>query len=169
MDNYLWFVNHHGMHCCSGDGGSAGLVYHAYQRPLTTPAAALFDLSATVHAKVPQSIPTPSKILRSLGSLVSQRQGKDEKVCSTQTRGAAVGEDGIENPMSSSKSTEESLGGPGVFRRPSSFESMANALETPPIHVDHVADAIMIALDSRKSVRGVVGVQRMRELIGWSS
>jgi len=156
------------MHCCSGGGGSAGLVYHAHQRPLTTPAAVLFDLSATVHAKVPQTIPTSSKILRSLGSLVSQRQRKDEQVWSSQTRGGAAGGDGIENLMSSSKSAEESLGGPGVFRRPSSFESMANALETPPIHVDHVADAIMIALDSGKSVRGVVGVQRMRELIGWS-
>jgi len=156
------------MHCCLGGGGSAGLVYHAHQRPLTTPAAVLFDLSAIVHTKVPQTIPTPASILRSFGSLFSQRQGKDEQVWGTQTRGAVVEENGIENPMSSSKSTEESLGGPGVFRRPSPFESMANALETPPIHVDHVADAIMIALDSRKSVRGVVGVQRMRELIGWS-
>jgi len=153
------------MHCFSGGGGSAGLVYHAHQRPLMTPAAVLFDLSATVHAKIPQTIPTPSSILRSLGSLFSQRQGKDEQVWGTQTRGAVAGANGIEHPMSS---TEELLGGPGVFRRPSSFESMANALETPPIHVDHVADGIMIALDSQKSVRGVVGVQRMRELIGWS-
>lgn len=72
------------------------------------------------------------------------------------------------NSIPTSKSTEELLGGSGVSRQPSLFESMANALETPPIHVDHVADAIMIALDSRKGVRGIVGVQRMRELIGWS-
>lgn len=45
---------------------------------------------------------------------------------------------------------------------------MANALEIPPIHVDHVADAIMVALDSASGIRGAVGVRRMRELIGWS-
>lgn len=45
---------------------------------------------------------------------------------------------------------------------------MANALSIPPIHVDHVADAICAALDSRNGVRGVVGVLRMRELSGWS-
>lgn len=45
---------------------------------------------------------------------------------------------------------------------------MADALVIPPIHVDHVADAICAALDSRNGVRGVVNVRRMRELIGWS-
>ncbi len=45
--------------------------------------------------------------------------------------------------------------------------SIANALSIPPIHVDHVAEAVCAALDSRNAVRGVVGVQRMRELIGW--
>lgn len=46
-----------------------GLVYHAYYRPLTTPAAVFFDLSATIHRKLPQGLPTPSKVLRSLGSI----------------------------------------------------------------------------------------------------
>jgi len=46
---------------------------------------------------------------------------------------------------------------------------MANALVIPPIHVDHVAEAICIALDSSKSpLCGVVGVRQMRELVGWS-
>ncbi|PPQ72588.1 hypothetical protein CVT26_003691, partial [Gymnopilus dilepis] len=104
------------------------LVYHAHVRPLTTPAAALLDLSATLHKKVPQSLPTPSSILRSIGSSFGPR------------------------------STETST---------SVFESVANALTIPPIHVDHVAAAICVALDSRNDVRGVVGVRRMRELIGW--
>ncbi|KAF8964052.1 hypothetical protein BDZ97DRAFT_1904608 [Flammula alnicola] len=50
----------------------------------------------------------------------------------------------------------------------SALESIANALSIPPIHVDHVAEAICVALDSRNDVRGVVGVSRMRQLIGWS-
>lgn len=50
----------------------------------------------------------------------------------------------------------------------SPFESIANALTIPPIHVDHVAEAICIALDQQSNVRGVVGVKRMRELLGWS-
>ncbi|KDR81659.1 hypothetical protein GALMADRAFT_221525 [Galerina marginata CBS 339.88] len=103
------------------------LVYHAHIRPLTTPAAVLLDLSATIHSKVPRSIPTPSSILRSLGSSVY--------------------------PLPA---------------RSSAFESVANALTIPPIHVDHVAAAICIALDSQNGVKGVVGVRRMRELLGWS-
>jgi len=45
-----------------------GLVYHAHYRPLTTPAAALLDLSATLHRKAPQGVPTPSSVIRTLGS-----------------------------------------------------------------------------------------------------
>lgn len=112
-----------------------GLVYHAHFRPLTTPPAALLDLSATIHSKIPAGIPTPSSILRSLGS--STRFG---------ARGSS-------SEMDSS----------------SALESMANALVLPPIHVDHVADAICIALDSQNdAVEGVVGVQKMFELIGWA-
>ncbi|KAH9484347.1 MIOREX complex component 2 [Psilocybe cubensis] len=105
------------------------LVYHAHIRPLTTPVAALLDLSATIHSKVPRSIPTPSSVLRSLGA-------------SSTTAG-----DG---------------------QTTSALDSVANALSIPPIHVDHVADAICASLDSRNNVRGVVDVRRMRELIGWS-
>ncbi|KAE9409682.1 hypothetical protein BT96DRAFT_984730 [Gymnopus androsaceus JB14] len=85
-----------------------GLVYHAHCRPLTTPAAAALDLSASLHRKVPQGIPTPSQVL----------------------------------------------------------QSVANAMTIPPIHVDHVAEAIAISLGD-VDINGVVGVRRMRELIGW--
>ncbi|KAF8625821.1 hypothetical protein AX15_005201 [Amanita polypyramis BW_CC] len=53
------------------------LVYHSHHRPLTTPLAVLTDLSATLHEKVPRSIPTPSSILRTLGSAVTSRQRSD--------------------------------------------------------------------------------------------
>jgi hypothetical protein len=43
-----------------------GLVYHAHYRPLTTPIAALLDLSATLHRKAPGGIPTPSSVARTL-------------------------------------------------------------------------------------------------------
>lgn len=102
------------------------LVYHPHHRPLTSPVAALLDLSASLHSKVPSNIPTPSGILRSLGSAFS----------------------------------------PAV--NSSSLDSVANALTIPPIHVEHVAEAICAALDPARDVRGVVGVRRMRQLIGWS-
>jgi len=48
------------------------------------------------------------------------------------------------------------------------LESMANALTIPPIHVDHVAEAITLAADvKRTDIRGVQGVAEMRELFGW--
>jgi hypothetical protein len=103
---------------------SSGLVYHPHHRPLTSPAAALLDLSASLHSKIPSNVPTPSAILRSLGSTSS--------------------------PV-------------GL-----TLHSMANALTIPPIHVEHVAEAICAALDPAREVRGIVGVRRMRELIGWS-
>lgn len=49
----------------------------------------------------------------------------------------------------------------------SSLDSVANALTIPPIHVDHVAEAVCVAIE-RDDVRGTVGVEDMRELIGWS-
>ncbi|EKM82635.1 hypothetical protein AGABI1DRAFT_35050 [Agaricus bisporus var. burnettii JB137-S8] len=99
------------------------LVYHAHQRPVTTPLAFLLDLSATLHARVPPTVPTPSGILQTLSD---------------------------QRPVT-----------------PSALEAMANILVIPPIHVDHVADAILASLDSANGVKGVVGVRRMRELIGW--
>ncbi|KAF5377037.1 hypothetical protein D9757_007725 [Collybiopsis confluens] len=48
----------------------------------------------------------------------------------------------------------------------SPLDSIANAMTIPPIHVDHVAEAIAIVLVD-DAIKGVVGVQRMRELMGW--
>jgi hypothetical protein len=103
-----------------------GIVYHAYYRPLTTPAAALLDLSAAIHRKMPPGVPTPSSLLRSLGS-----------ICAT----------------------------PSLSHIGSSLDSLANALTTPPIHVDHVADAICVTL-AENNIRGVVDVRRMRAMLG---
>jgi len=102
------------------------LVYHAHQRPLTTPAAVLLDLSATLHSKLPSTLPTPSSVIRTLGSIFWR---------------------------------------PGA---PSSLGAIADALTIPPIHVDHVAEAICATLDSSNPIRGVIGVMQMRELVGWS-
>ncbi|KAK0228611.1 hypothetical protein IW262DRAFT_1351908 [Armillaria fumosa] len=92
------------------------LVYHAHFRPLSTPFAALLEFSAVMHSKVPRGFPTPSSVLRSIGSEVT--------------------------------------------------DSMSNALIIPPIHVDHVAEAVCVALENDE-VSGAVGVRRMREMIGW--
>ncbi|KAI0798011.1 NAD-P-binding protein [Abortiporus biennis] len=51
---------------------------------------------------------------------------------------------------------------------PSPLESVANALTIPPIHVDHVAEAICIAVED-EHVNGVYGVNDMRALIGWAA
>lgn len=139
-----------------------GLIYHAHQRPITTPVAFLFDLSATLHARVPPNVPTPSGILRSLGNLLSS-DGNGRG----QAKGAVAGEIGVMEPkLYRGPSSPGSQNGPGTVT-PSALEAMANALVIPPIHVDHVADAILASLDSTNGVRGVVGVSRMRELIGW--
>jgi len=109
------------------------LIYHAHFRPLTSPVAALLDLSATIHTKVPPGIPSPSGLLRTLAAAVPSASNVQSLVAS------------------------------------SPLDSVANALTIPPIHVDHVAEAICVAVDSRRAdVRGVVGVKEMRELIGWS-
>ena len=49
----------------------------------------------------------------------------------------------------------------------SALGSMANLLETPPIHVDQVAEAIITILDSHGEIRGPVDVKGMRDVIGW--
>ncbi|KAF9246307.1 mitochondrial protein [Melanogaster broomeanus] len=105
------------------------LVYHAHHRPLTSPLAALIDLSASMHASVPDGLPTPSSVLRALGHAFPSSQGSQ-----------------MSSPLN----------------------SIANALSIPPIHVEHVAEAICVALDPARDIKGVVGVREMRELIGWS-
>ncbi|KAH9951469.1 mitochondrial protein [Amylocystis lapponica] len=109
------------------------LIYHPHFRPLTSPIAALLDLSATLHRRVPPGVPTPSGVLRALSAAL---------------------------PPTAAAQTPATT---------SPLDSVANALTIPPIHVDHVAEAICIAADqARSDVSGVVGVQEMRELIGWS-
>lgn len=95
-----------------------GLVYHAHLRPLTTPVAALLDLSATIHSKVPEGFPTPSGILRYFGSA------------------RAKSSPSLASPLEDQATTSSFLG------------SMANALTVPPIHVDQVAQAICVALNA---------------------
>ncbi|KAJ7172420.1 mitochondrial protein [Mycena filopes] len=100
-----------------------GLVYHAHQRPLTTPAAALLDLSASLHARLPDAVQGP------LRSVVAGLPRVSDKT-------------------------------------PSPAVSIANALTTPPMHVDQVgAAAVKACVDSK--LRGVLGVRQMREVIGW--
>ncbi|KAK7467188.1 hypothetical protein VKT23_004246 [Stygiomarasmius scandens] len=62
------------------------------------------------------------------------------------------------NSILSAGNTNSELGSP--------LESMANCMTIPPIHVDHVAEAVCAAL-TNQDVQGVVGVWRMRGLIGW--
>jgi hypothetical protein len=45
---------------------------------MTTPAAVLMDLSSNLHEITPRSIPTPSSILRTLGSALTPRQAADD-------------------------------------------------------------------------------------------
>lgn len=96
---------------------------------MTSPVAALLDFSASLHAKAPSGLPTPSRVLRSLA-------------------GAGPG------------------AGVGSFH-PSSFDALANAVSIPPIHVDHVGEAVALAADVATDVRGPLGVKEMRDLIGW--
>ncbi|KAG1756706.1 mitochondrial protein [Suillus paluster] len=53
-------------------------------------------------------------------------------------------------------------------KTPSALTSMANLLSIPPIHVDHLAEAICLSLDPARDIRGVVGVRDIRHLIGLS-
>ncbi|RDX56740.1 NAD(P)-binding protein [Lentinus brumalis] len=111
------------------------LIYHPHLRPIVSPVAALLDLSATIHAKAPAGFPTPSAVLRTLGSMLPRGR--------------------------SSLNGDQLLPDTG-------FDAIARALTIPPIHVDHVAEAVCIAADiTRPDVRGPYGVERMRELIGW--
>ncbi|KAG2157176.1 mitochondrial protein [Suillus clintonianus] len=54
-------------------------------------------------------------------------------------------------------------------KTPSALTSMANLLSIPPIHVDHLAEAICLSLDPAQDIRGVVGVRDIRRLIGMTA
>ncbi len=49
----------------------------------------------------------------------------------------------------------------------SAMHAIARALTIPPIHVDHVAQAICVAIEDPK-VSGVLGVKELRGLVGWA-
>ncbi|KAI8998610.1 NAD-P-binding protein [Trametes punicea] len=107
------------------------LIYHPHFRPIMSPVAALLDLSATIHARAPASLPTPASVLRRLGDFLPRPARPD-------------------------------------LTPDSPLHAMARALTIPPIHVDHVAEAICIAADNaRTDVRGPYGVPEIRALIGW--
>ena len=44
-----------------------GLMYHPHTRPLSTLPSAFFDVSSTIHASLPGFLPTPAKVLDTLG------------------------------------------------------------------------------------------------------
>ncbi|KAG9019659.1 hypothetical protein FRB90_012005 [Tulasnella sp. 427] len=121
-----------------------GLMYHPHLRPLSTPLAVLLDISSRLHHKPPLGLYgiLPSAILRAIAS----RPHGGPNFTSPQSGPSAT----------PSQATDES-----------SLESLANLLEVPPIHVDQVADAIVEVIRNRPDVSGPVGVEAMRNIIGW--
>ncbi|KIJ44035.1 hypothetical protein M422DRAFT_228655 [Sphaerobolus stellatus SS14] len=101
-------------------------IYHPHLRPISSPMAALMDLSATIHNKAPSIIPTPSRILRALSS------------------------DRPEGEL------------------PDAARALAETMELPPVHLDHVADAICKSIED-PAIHGVVGLKRIRKLVGWKN
>jgi len=59
-------------------------------------------------------------------------------------------------------------GSPSSPIQPTTLTSIANGMEIPPIHVDHVAEAVCCCIE-RQDMRDVIGVSQMRDLIGWTS
>lgn len=55
---------------------------------------------------------------------------------------------------------------PSPAHLPSALQAMATTLELPPIHLDHVGEAVCISIE-RQDITGPVGLRKMRELIGW--
>ncbi|KAL1747528.1 hypothetical protein HDZ31DRAFT_72173 [Schizophyllum fasciatum] len=72
---------------------------------------------------------------------------------------------GMPTPASIMRSLASSGNGPSDL--PSALASVANALTIPPMHVDHVAEAIVRAVND-ETVSGPLDVVQMRDLIGWS-
>lgn len=74
-----------------------------------------------------------------------------------------------DSPLSAFPTPSQVLHALGRSTPGSPFASMANALEIPPMHVDQVAQAIVLAIERPKEIvtNEVIGVREMRELIGW--
>ncbi|KAF8344220.1 uncharacterized protein EI90DRAFT_2900713 [Cantharellus anzutake] len=125
-----------------------GLLYHPHIRPLTTPLATVLQGSVSVHTALLNSrIPVPSPA-NVLRALATFSPN------STSTQSFA--------------------------QTPSPFEplsSVARALETSPMHVDHVATAIINSIERGQAAQAqtvptsarfeILGVKEMRDIIGW--
>src|SRR6266436_924551 len=127
-------------------------MYHPHTRPLTTPLATLLQGFVAGHSALLNSqlpIPSPANILQALASFSP-------------------------NPHSVQPLTQMPSISP--FK---SLSSVARALETPPIHVDHVALTIIKSIELKHDMdvharsilaQGnfeILGVKEMRETIGW--
>lgn len=143
-----------------------GLMYHPHLRPLSTPLAAILDISANFHRSPPFNLPLPlpADVLRVLASrIVTTHHAEEESWRQSAPTPRNIRTSGEEPEWMSDSSAASSSHVPI-----SSLMSLANLLEIPPIHVDQVADAIIEAIRDPE-VRGPVGVDGMRELIGWHS
>ncbi|KAF8508133.1 hypothetical protein JB92DRAFT_3145142 [Gautieria morchelliformis] len=114
-----------------------GFIYHPHLRLLTTPIAALASLSATLHSHAPSLLLMPSCVLHTL----ARTQSPD-----------------LRSPSPAPSHTNTPL--------PSALHTLATTLELSPIHVDHLAEAVCMAIE-QQDVRGPAGLRRMWELIGW--
>lgn len=142
-------------------------MYHPHLRPLTTPLATLLSASAQGHklirSKSQLPIPTPASILEVLASRL-------ESSSLPSTRGRLR--------LDQNGEGEDNEGRGGWLA--TTLRSSANALQTPPMHVDHVALAACTVIERSSDIaKGpaeeewddgenvVLGVTEMRELIGW--
>jgi len=136
-------------------------MYHPHLRPLTTPLATLLSASAQGHKFIRSQVQLPIPTPASILETLASRlvQGRGE------------GENSEEGNWLTA-----------------TLRSSANALQIPPMHVDHVALAACIAIERERPLFSVVeeerdrvqdtdeddegknvvlGVSEMRELIGW--
>ncbi|KAF8320133.1 hypothetical protein DL93DRAFT_1942714 [Clavulina sp. PMI_390] len=125
-----------------------GLMYHPHLRPLTTPIATVLSASAQAH-----------KFL-----------GSNSLPLPTPA--------GFLNTLASVISFQRPQTGHGDAPLLETLRSSANALQIPPMHVDHVGLAACLAIedavsaappsDTDNSYHTILGVSEMRDMIGWS-
>lgn len=130
-------------------------MYHPHLRPLTTPIATLLSASSQAHKYLCSSshlpLPTPAGLLQMVASRLEAF------------------------PTRRSLATNENDGNEGGWLA-TTLRSSANALQTPPMHVDHVALAACLAIENpvltsandSEDGNTVLGVREMRDMIGWS-
>lgn len=143
-------------------------MYHPHLRPLTTPLATLLSASAQGHKFIRSKVQLPIPTPASILETLASRLGQ----------GRGEGENSEEGNWLTT-----------------TLRSSANALQIPPMHVDHVALAACIAIERERPLFSygsnntlvveeegdrvqdadaddegknvVLGVSEMRELIGW--